>query len=93
MTTELETGEAVRAHYDAPSEVALKKEMNRLDRHCRAFIAAAPFVVIATSDARGRSRSAPGGSKVLAPLGCSARPPVLSFSSSARNTTWRRSPT
>jgi PPOX class probable FMN-dependent enzyme len=61
MMTELETGEAVRAHYDAPHEVALRKEMKRLDHHCRAFIAAAPFVVIATADAHGRADASPRG--------------------------------
>ncbi|HLG88469.1 MAG TPA: pyridoxamine 5'-phosphate oxidase family protein [Alphaproteobacteria bacterium] len=60
-TAELKTGEEVRAHYDAPHEVALRKEMTRLDRHCRAFIAAAPFVVIATADAQGRADASPRG--------------------------------
>jgi PPOX class probable FMN-dependent enzyme len=35
--------------------------MKRLDRHCRAFIAAAPFVVIATADAQGRADASPRG--------------------------------
>jgi PPOX class probable FMN-dependent enzyme len=61
MTSELNTREAVRAHYDAPHEVALRKEMTRLDHHCRAFIAAAPFVVIATADAHGRADASPRG--------------------------------
>src|SRR5581483_4198814 len=61
MRTELETAEAVRAHYDTPSEIALSKEMKRLDRHCRAFIAASPFVVIATADAHGRADASPRG--------------------------------
>src|SRR5690348_6360414 len=61
MTTELESGGAVRAHYDAPHEVALRKQMKQLDRHCRAFIAVSPFVVIATADAHGRADASPRG--------------------------------
>ena len=60
-TTILKSREAVRAHYDAPHEVVLRKEMKRLDGHCRAFIAAAPFVVIATADAQGRADASPRG--------------------------------
>ncbi len=61
MTTVLASREAVRAHYDEPHEVAVRKEMKRLDRHCRAFIAAAPFVVIATADMQGRADASPRG--------------------------------
>ena len=60
-TIDLKTSEDVRAHYDAPHAVALGKEMKRLDRHCRAFIAASPFVVIATADIRGRADASPRG--------------------------------
>jgi PPOX class probable FMN-dependent enzyme len=61
MTTVLASREAVRAHYDEPHEVAVRKEMTRLDGHCRAFIAAAPFVVIATADVQGRADASPRG--------------------------------
>ena len=61
MTTELESRGAVRAHYDGPHEVALRKQMKQLDRHCRAFIAVSPFVVIATADAHGRADASPRG--------------------------------
>ena len=61
VTTVLDRREAIRAHYDEPHEVAVRKEMKRLDRHCRTFIAAAPFVVIATSDAQGRADASPRG--------------------------------
>jgi hypothetical protein len=60
-TTVLESREAVRSHYDEPHEVAVRKEMKRLDQHSRAFIAAAPFVVIATADAQGRADASPRG--------------------------------
>jgi PPOX class probable FMN-dependent enzyme len=56
------TGRAsVRAHYGAPSEMSLAKELTRLDKHCRAFIALSPFVVLASSDAQGRCDSTPRG--------------------------------
>lgn len=35
--------------YDAPSERALLKQIDRLDRHCRDIIAASPFFLLATS--------------------------------------------
>jgi len=53
--------DALRAVYGDPSERALKKEMRRLDHHCRAFIAVSPFVVLATSGADGRQDCSPRG--------------------------------
>src|SRR5215471_1519537 len=44
----------LRALLGSPSEVALKKQIPRLDEHCRAFIAHAPFVALATADGAGR---------------------------------------
>lgn len=58
---ELTSPEAVRAHYKEPYEMAVRKEIRHLDRHCRAFIAAAPFLVMATSDAEGRCDATPRG--------------------------------
>lgn len=52
---------AVRAHYGEPSHMSKAKQMDRLDRHCRAFIALSPFLVIATSDADGRADASPRG--------------------------------
>jgi len=43
----------------APSVV--EKAMTSLDRHCFAFIARAPFVFVATSDAKGRTDISPKG--------------------------------
>jgi hypothetical protein len=60
-TVELITPEDVRAHYSEPHPIALAKEMRQLDRHCRDFIALAPFVVVATSDAQGRVDATPRG--------------------------------
>lgn len=38
---------------DKPSERALLKQPDRLDQPCRDFIAASPFLILATSGARG----------------------------------------
>jgi PPOX class probable FMN-dependent enzyme len=58
---ELKTPQAVRAHYEPPHPLVLRKQLDRLDRHSRAFIAASPFYVIASSDARGRLDATPRG--------------------------------
>jgi uncharacterized protein len=51
----------LRALFGAPSELAVKKELPRLDRHARAFIKLSPFVVVASSDAAGRCDATPRG--------------------------------
>jgi PPOX class probable FMN-dependent enzyme len=45
----------------SPSERAVRKDVARLDAHGRAFIARAPFVLLATADARGRCDVSPKG--------------------------------
>lgn len=52
---------AIRAHYGEPSPVAVRKQLARLDRHARAFIALSPFLVIASADADGRADATPRG--------------------------------
>ena len=47
----IESAERLHEIYGAPSERAVKKELRRLDRHCRAFIARSPFLVVASADA------------------------------------------
>ena len=47
------TLEALERLYDRPSERALLKQRDRLDAASRAFIAASPFLILATSGARG----------------------------------------
>lgn len=44
-----------------PGEMALRKELAALDDHCRAFIAASPFVLVGTSGASGRCDVSPRG--------------------------------
>ena len=55
------TVDDLRAHYAAPRERAVKKQLAALDHHCRRFIALSPFVVIATSAARGALDASPRG--------------------------------
>ena len=59
--TELTTPEAVRAHYGEPIEIVVRKELTAIDKYCREFIAASPFVVLATSDGKGRCDATPRG--------------------------------
>ena len=44
-----------------PSELAVGKQLDRLDRYCRAFIALSPFVLVATFDASGACDVSPRG--------------------------------
>ena len=57
VTTQAE----LRAIFGAPGERAVLKERPRLDAHTRAFIARAPFVLLATSNAAGRCDVSPKG--------------------------------
>jgi len=60
MTT-LDSNAALRQHYAAPMERAVKKEITALDLHCRRFIALSPFVLLATGDAEHRLDASPRG--------------------------------
>src|SRR2546427_11830172 len=51
----------LRALLGTPSEVAVKKQLASLDAHCRAIIAHAPFVLLATADPEGRCDVSPKG--------------------------------
>lgn len=57
----IETVEELRGSYGEPSERAVKKALDRLDRHCRRFIALSPFVVLASAGADGRVDCSPRG--------------------------------
>jgi PPOX class probable FMN-dependent enzyme len=61
MPDTLCSSEAIRAHYGEPMARAKAKQLTRIDRHARAFIALSPFVVIASSDAAGRGDATPRG--------------------------------
>jgi PPOX class probable FMN-dependent enzyme len=51
----------IREIYGEPMERAVKKQLPRLEKHSRAFIALSPFLVIASSDANGRVDASPKG--------------------------------
>jgi len=57
----IEDVKQLRESYGAPSERALKKQLSRLDKHCRDFIARSPFLVIASADPTGRCDASPKG--------------------------------
>jgi PPOX class probable FMN-dependent enzyme len=46
-----------------PTERAVQKQLAALDKHCRAFIARSPFVVLSTSNARGGCDASPKGDR------------------------------
>lgn len=52
---------ALRTVLGAPAERAVRKELVRLDVHCRALIARSPLVLVASSDAAGRCDVSPKG--------------------------------
>ena len=51
----------LHAFYGEPSERARKKQMARLDLHCRNIIARSPFCVLSTAGADGRADASPRG--------------------------------
>src|SRR6201988_5578741 len=57
----IEDPRRLRELYGEPGERAVKKQLDRLDRHCRHFIALSPFLVIASSDPSGRCDASPKG--------------------------------
>jgi uncharacterized protein len=57
----IENPQQLRELYGAPMERAVKKQLIRLDRHCRNFIALSPFLVIASADPSGRCDASPKG--------------------------------
>lgn len=57
----IESVAEIRELYGAPSERAVKKQLPRLEKHSRAFIALSPFLVIASTDPEGRCDASPKG--------------------------------
>jgi PPOX class probable FMN-dependent enzyme len=51
----------IREIYGEPMERAVKKQLPRLEKHSRAFIALSPFLVIASADPAGRVDASPKG--------------------------------
>lgn len=61
MSRDIASAEELRAHYGTPKGTTELKRLDRLDVHCRALIAASPFVVLGTSDAAGNQDVSPRG--------------------------------
>ncbi len=59
--TEIGNREALRGIYEPANELAVKKELDHVDRHARDFIGASPFVVLSTCDAEGWPDASPRG--------------------------------
>jgi PPOX class probable FMN-dependent enzyme len=59
--TAQQDGPALREVYGEPSDLVKRKVLPSLDKHCRAFIAASPFLVIASADASGAADASPRG--------------------------------
>lgn len=55
------TGDALRALYGTPSAIVQRKTLDRLDEHCRAFIALSPFLVLGTAGADRTADCSPRG--------------------------------
>jgi PPOX class probable FMN-dependent enzyme len=51
----------IREIYGHPQERAVKKQLPKLEKHSRAFIALSPFLVVATADPEGRCDASPKG--------------------------------
>src|SRR5436853_2042005 len=51
----------LREIYGPTGERSVKKQLSRFDKHCRAFIARSPLLVIASSDPSGRCDASPKG--------------------------------
>jgi hypothetical protein len=51
----------LRSYYGEPAERARKKQLSRLDVHCRNFIAMSPFLVMSTAAADGSTDASPKG--------------------------------
>jgi PPOX class probable FMN-dependent enzyme len=56
------TSEAqLREIYPPPQGIPVLKHLDRLDQHCRTFLARSPFAMIATADAEGDADASPRG--------------------------------
>ena len=54
-------GGELRETYRPPAPRAAQKVLDRLDEHCRNFIALSPFCVLSTSNAAGQPDASPRG--------------------------------
>jgi uncharacterized protein len=56
-----ERPEQLREFYDAPMEVALRKDIGHIDELCRRLVAAAPMLFVATYSSEGHADVSPRG--------------------------------
>jgi uncharacterized protein len=61
--TAVTSKDALRERYIAPKGRAVAKQLDRLDRHCRAFLELSPFCTLASTDAAGHVDCSPRGDK------------------------------
>lgn len=59
--TAVRSAEELRERYRQPVDDVLRKQLDRLDAHCRRFVALSPFVVLATSGPDGLADATPRG--------------------------------
>jgi PPOX class probable FMN-dependent enzyme len=59
----IKSREELRTLYKSPGDGAVRKELPRLDGHCRSFIAKSPFVLIGSSDGNGNADVTPKGDR------------------------------
>lgn len=61
----IKSHEELRRIYKTPEPTAgsIRKELKKLDGHCRAFIARSPFVLIGSSDGKGNADVTPKGDR------------------------------
>jgi len=52
---------ALRGIMGTPMDLAVRKQLGKLDRYCREFIARSPFLCIGTADAAGKADVSPRG--------------------------------
>jgi len=57
----IESRETLRALFPAAKERSIRKQMNRLDRHCLRFIGLSPFVVVSSGSKDGHLDASPRG--------------------------------
>jgi len=57
----VDSEQGLRALHAPPSDLVRRKCVDRLDRHCRDFIALSPFLVLGTANAAGQADVSPRG--------------------------------
>ena len=57
----IRSADDLRSRYNRPSERAVRKQLDRLDPHCRRFVELSPFVLLASSGRSGQADLSPRG--------------------------------